>query len=282
MRSLLREPLVHFLVAGALLFALYAGLTGSDGDRSHRIVVDEERVALLARSFERTWLRPPSAAELRGLVEDHVTEEILYREALALGLDRDDPVVRRRMRQKMEFLNLEVPASEPGEEELRAYLAAHPERFRAPTRLSLEQLFLDPASPRPVSERAAELLGRLSAGEGPEGLGDPTLLPRQLEDVTPAELAGSFGPAFAEAVAEAPVGAWSGPWPSAFGAHLVRVAGRAAPGAPELGEVRPALEREWQAERREQATQRFYRSLRERYEVEVRMPPDAQAADSLR
>ena len=112
MRSLLREPLLHFLVIGAALFGLY-GLVGKKEAEPAKIVVSAERVANLADRFARTWRRPPTQEELDGLVEDDIRDEVLYREGRAAGLDRDDAVIRRRVRQKMEFLAEDMAASAP-------------------------------------------------------------------------------------------------------------------------------------------------------------------------
>jgi hypothetical protein len=279
MRRLLREPLVHFLLGGALLFVLYGRIAEPQAERPDRIVVREEQVAMLAQSFERTWMRPPTEMELRGLVDDHVTEEVLYREALALGLDRDDLVVRRRMRQKMEFLNDDLAELEPTEEEMRAYLEANPERFRVPSRVSFAQLFLGPEVGAAAADRAGGLLARLRAGEDPEGLGAPSLLPRELDAASPSEVAGVFGARFAEALGELPEGAWSGPVASEFGAHLVLVSTREAGRLPPLEEVRGAVAREWAAARGQEARQRFHDALRARYEIEVRLPSAAPAPE---
>jgi hypothetical protein len=271
---------VHFLVGGALLFALFGEVAGPGADRSERIVVSQDQVAMLVQSFERTWMRPPGEAELRGLIDDFVTEEVLYREALALGLDRDDLIVRRRMRQKMEFLNDGLSEREPDDAELRAYLEANAERFAVEPRFSFEQVFVSAERPGSPDERAARLLARLADGEDPAGLADPTLLPRSLTQATPREVAAAFGASFAQALAEAPEGRWSGPVASSFGLHLVRVGAREPGRAPALEEVRGAVAREWAASERTQERERFYDELRARYEVEVRMPV-APGAESL-
>jgi hypothetical protein len=272
MRGLLREPLVHFLLGGAALFLLYDRVAGLEAGRPDRIVVSEDRLAMLVRSFERTWLRPPSDSELLGLIDDYVTEEVLYREALALGLDRDDLVVRRRMRQKLEFLNDDLSNREASEEELRDFLEANHERFLVPQRVSFSQVFIHPEGNGAAGLRAADLLARLRDGADPEALGDPTLLPRGLERASPPEVSGSFGDDFVEALASAPVGDWSGPVASSFGLHLVHVTGREPARAPPLEEVRVAVEREWASEERKRARERFYAELRARYDVEVRGP----------
>jgi hypothetical protein len=272
-RRLLRDPLLHFLLAGAALFALYAWVGGDTAEPPDRIVVSGQRMESLAATFERTWMRPPTEQELRGLVDDYVIEEILYREALALGLDRDDLVVRRRMRQKMEFMTAD-DAAEPTEQELAAFLREHPDRFALPARLSFAQVYLDPErSTTPPEERVAALLERLRAdGDGtrePASLGDTTLLPSALEDVTTREVADRFGAAFADALAGAPDGAWHGPVESGFGLHLVRVDARVPARAPALDEVREQVARELEAERRVRTQERFQRALREGYEIEL-------------
>jgi hypothetical protein len=279
---LIREPLVHFLAAGAALFALYGLASGAREERRDRIVVSEAQVASLAEAFARTWMRPPKPSELRGLVDDYVREEVLYREALALGLDRDDLVVRRRMRQKMEFLNQDlVEADAPTEAELRAFFEANAEAFRVPERISVEQIFVDLEKHGAEAEaRAAAWLARLR--ERPEareagGLGDPTLLPRALSAATLREIDGIFGGGFGEALASAPPGAWIGPIASAYGLHVVRVAARDGGRLPPFEEVRGAVEREWSSERRKETDEAFYRALRDRYEVEVRLPDAAPA-----
>jgi parvulin-like peptidyl-prolyl isomerase len=208
-----------------------------------------------------------------------VTEEVLYREALALGLDRDDLVVRRRMRQKMEFLNDGLAERGPSEEELRAFLEENPERFLFPSRVSFRQVFIRPEEDDAVEKHAARLLARLRTGADPETLGDPTLLPRSLRSATPREVAETFGARFAEALADTPEGVWSGPVESSFGAHLVRVSAREPGRLPALEEARGAVEREWAAERRAEARERFYDAVRGSYDVEVRMPPAASAAE---
>jgi len=281
MSKLLREPLLHFLVGGALLFLLYGRVAGDGaGERSDRIVVSEARVASLAATFERTWMRPPSSDELQGLIDEFVTEEILYRQALALELDRDDLVVRRRLRQKMDFLNEGLTERAATEEELQAFLDANPERFREPALVSFRQAFVNPErAGLPAEERAEALLTRLRTdgitGAGDEALGDPTLLPESLQTATPRQVSGHFGEALSEALASAPEGVWTGPLASSFGLHLVYVSARDPARTPSLDESRRNVEREWAADRRREAKQKFYDGLRAGYEVEILMPDPA-------
>jgi len=132
---LLREPLFHFLLLGGALYLLYAGFGNNFSTTSQKqIIVDDARLSLLAQRFQRTWMRPPTRTELAGLADDFVKDKIIYREALALGLDKDDLVIRRRMRQEMEFLNADMYEQQPTDSQLQAYLHAHPDDFRQPGR----------------------------------------------------------------------------------------------------------------------------------------------------
>ncbi len=279
----LREPLLHFLVLGVGLFVLYAHVNENVGAAPHRIVVDEAEVLRLAEQFQRTWMRSPTGQELEGLTEDFVKEEILYREALALGLDQDDLVIRRRMRQKMEFLNADLVEQQiPSEAELQAYLNAHPDKFRRPARFSFQQVFLAKQSAAAAQHKAAALLTRLEAASESawQELADPTLLPPVLANVSARDIAVTFGTELAETIVGAPANRWSGPYESEFGLHLVRVTERTRASLPALTEIRALVEREWANERRQQANERFYQALRERYSVEVLLP-DAIAGDEV-
>lgn len=280
-----REPLLQFLVFGAGLFLLYS-LVNKDPDTSpDRIVIDEAAVSRLAEQFQRTWMRPPTRRELEGLAEDLVKEEVLYREALALGLDQDDLVIRRRMRQKMEFLNADlVERREPTHAELEDYLAANPEKFELPGRYSFRQIYLDPASSGGDAQaRAIALLGRLRANPSlasdPGSLGDETMLPAGLEQDSTREIASVFGTEFADSVARAETGVWTGPYRSSYGLHLVHLTEKDGDGQPQLEQIRPLVEREWSNDRRQETNERFYEALRKRYSIEIRLPGDSPDGD---
>ncbi len=277
-----REPLVHFLLLGAGLFLLYSLVNDDTSEQPpNRIVVDEGQARRLAEQFQRTWIRPPTRQELKGLVEDYIKEEILYREALALGLDQDDLVIRRRLRQKMEFLNEDlVEQRPPTDAQLQVFLKTHADKFRRPGRLSFQQVYLSPERYDDDGEaRAMALLAHLNtkptSASRAETLGDPTLLPYELDAVTLEEVARTFGGTLAEALAEAPADRWSGPFSSSYGLHLVRFTDREAGGMPALEKIRSVVEREWLAEHRIAAKNRFYEALRARYQVVIEMPDDS-------
>jgi len=265
--------LLHFLLLGAGLFLLFR-IVGGDSQAPREIVVTEARVEALAESFARTWMRPPTAQELTGLVDDYVKEEIFYREAVTMGLDRDDVVIRRRLRQKLEFISEDVAAAqEPTEQQLHAYLDAHAEKFVEPDRQSFQQVYFSPERRGEAAVRDAEkLLNELRAGRGPADpaeAGDPTLLPPGLEAATPQQIANTFGEEFALQVAEAPVGQWAGPARSSFGWHVLRVAERSPGTTPTLEAIRPIVAREWQSEQRQRLGDQFYQAMRSQYDVRV-------------
>jgi len=269
-QKLWREPLVHFLLIGAVLFILFDLTREESGDPANRILVSESQVEQLAAQFRRTWLRPPAEEELAGLIESYVRDEIYYREALAMGLDRNDPQVRQRMRLKLEFLLEDLTAQQaPTDEVLDAYLQQNTEKFLIPPRLSFRQVFLSFDRGQTLESDAEQLLVELQAGAAAETLGDPTLLPNEQTVVPERMIARTFGERFAQAVMELEPGSWQGPLFSGLGAHLVLVAERVEGRLPTLAEIRPEVEQEYLAERRRELKERAYRKLREGYEVVI-------------
>ena len=275
---LVREPLLHFAVLGAALFAAYAALAPATPDSSS-ITVSSDQIASIAAQFRATWQRPPTEEELRHLIDGYVREEVLYREGLALGLDRDDPVVRNRVKQKVEILSEDALSVEPTDAQLQKYLDDHREAFEIPAAVSLEQAYFDPdrhGDRLDVNMRAA--LDRLRAGGRAADAGDRTQLPARLDRVLPPDLARSFGEEFARSVRDLPVGQWSGTVRSSFGHHLVRVTWRGEPRMPALAEARDVVAREWSRAHAVEVKEQFYRSLRDRYTVTIApMPPAAPA-----
>lgn len=287
--ALVREPLVQFVAIGTLLASLYALVPQEPATPAARpapeaaIVVTEGRIEQLASLFERTWQRPPTQEELDGLVDSFVREEVLYRAGTALGLGEDDQVVRRRIAQKMEFLLEPAPGEiVPTEEDLARHLATFPERFREPPRVTFEQIFVDPARHGGTAEAALGAVeAALGAGEDPASLGDPTLIPAAFEDEPVGSLTRLFGEAFAARLLEVPAGEWTGPLPSPYGVHLVRVGARTEPRDPPLAEIRDAVAEDWEAVRRRAVADERLAELMTRYTIDVERPaaePGAPAA----
>jgi len=235
-------------------------------------VVTEGRVQQLAQIFTRTWQRPPTAQELRGLIDAHIKEEVYYREAVKAGLDRDDTLIRRRMQQKMEFL------TEPGEDalaatdaELETYLAANRADFHVAPKIAFEQIFINPErSEKPVDARADRLLKQANdapAGADLRDLGDPTLLPREIPLASVTGIDRNFGQGFGEKLVQLPTNVWNGPVRSPYGLHLVRVTERRDGYDPPLADVRDAVERKWRDARRDAFRKSEYERLRDKYEI---------------
>lgn len=278
-QKLLREPLVQFLLLGALLFLWFEWKGGGSGPGSTRITITPGLVEHLASGFARTWQRPPTDAELKGLIDEHVKEEIATREATAMGLDQDDTIIRRRLRQKMEFLVEDaVDQVPPTDAELQAWMEKHPDTFRAESRVALRQVYVNPER-RGASARgdAEKLLARLRAAgkdAGIDSLGDPSMLPRELPLGPLSEVTRAFGSEFAGRVDALPAGEWTGPVESPYGLHLVIVSERVAAAGPALADVRPVVERELVAERRRAQLQALYERLLAKYTVTIEMPKE--------
>jgi PPIC-type PPIASE domain len=279
-RRWLREPLLHFFVAGVALFAMWEGRSHAVAARADRIVVSAATVETLAGNWARLRHRPPTAAELEGLIDDHIREEVLYREALVLGLDKDDTIIRRRLRQKLEFVSEDVAAQvEPTDAQLEAFLSENPDAFRVEPRHAFRHVFLSPgrrgAALGRDAERLLAALNRPGDTEKAEEESDPFLLPFEFDATSSEEVKRLFGAEFAAALATLDPGRWQGPIRSGYGAHLVLVERRVPGRVPALGEVRDAVRREWMAKARRDANEAFYQRLRSRYTVAVERPGGA-------
>ena len=288
MKRLLREPLVHFLLIGAALFGIYkftpAAGTSSAPPREIRLTLDE--LAQLALLFQSQWRRPPTPQELERLVENKVQQEILYREALAMGLDRDDEIVKRRMAQKMQFLAEDVAAArEPTTAELRSWFEQNSGRFAQPPRLSFRHLYFSPdRRGARANEDAAQALAKLAGQpvdtKAAAGLADPFMFQDYYRDRAPDYLGKELGPQFALAVAKLPPGSWQGPIASGFGWHLVFV-DTAIPGrVPPFEEIEPDVKIAWLAEQKALAWQKAYKDMRTKYTVLLPGPPGGADAAS--
>jgi peptidyl-prolyl cis-trans isomerase C len=282
----LREPLTHFFLLGALLFLLHAALQeksgpGAPAPRSRVVRLTGADLQTLRATHAASWKREPSAAELADLAASHLSEEILFREAASLGLDDGDEVVRRRLIEKMTVLSRpQAAAGEPSEAQLRAWYQAYRHRFRQPARLGFEQIFFDPKlrkDARAVATSAlAGLVGRGPAEPAPAGLGDSFALPSRMSDRTDTQVAHLFGPAFAQALLAAPVGTWSGPVASNFGLHLVRVDRRDPERVPSFEEARRHVRADW-ITTETRGLRAAAESLLPRYRIEL----DAAAREAL-
>ncbi len=276
-RFWLREPLLHFGALGIALFVLFRIVSGPTTVSDTEIVVSEGQIDSLVDTFSKTWQRLPTQSELQGLIENHVLEEVLYREAMAMGLDEDDSVIRRRLRQKMEFLVDDFAAAVPTEEELHDFLNDNPDRFRADGNISFEQLYFD----RLASGQAASILSLLRDGADFEidSSVNPQLLPVSFAAESSREIASRFGRTFTDAVFAADIEQWAGPIESPYGLHLVRVTERQSGRVPPLIEIRDEVQTEWLAARRRNAQDSLFAQLRSRYTVRLDFSESAAATD---
>ncbi len=273
----LKEPLLHFLLIGAGLFVLFFQVADPESLVDNRIRIGAADIERMTVLFERKWQRPPSPKEVDGLIEAQIREEVLYREALAMGLDEDDTIVRRRMGQKMEFLFKDVAeASEPSEAELQAFYEEHPDKFSAAGRTSFDHVYLstDQRGGDAVTV-ARDLLPALNAdsdGAAPATVGDRFMPGYRFDHQSDQQIARMFGHAFVQALATLEPDAWRGPLVSSYGVHLVHVRERTPEYLPPMADVRPMVLRELLTMRRREADQTFYQTLRDRYTVVVERP----------
>ena len=277
LKSVLREPLLHFLAIGAALFLYFHWSGPGSGPTSTRIVITTGQIDHLAAGFAKTWQRPPTETELKGLIDDWVREEIAVREAMAAGLDRDDTIMRRRLRQKLEFLLEDVAdTAAPTEQELQAWLKTHADSFRIEPVVAFRQVYVSRDRRGAAAESDARaILARLTQA-GPaariDALGDPSMLPQEVDLEPRSDVARAFGQDFAERLDAVAPGTWTGPVESGYGLHLVMVRQRVEGSLPDLATVRPAVERDFQADRRKRQLAAMYEKLLEKYNVVAEKP----------
>lgn len=285
LRKLILDPLLHFLAIGGVVFALFAWLGDSESEDSRVIRLTAGTIESMQKFWEKTHFRLPTEAELEGLIESRIKEEVLYREALALGMSENDPLVRRRLAQKMEFLSEGlVDPGEPSESDLQAYAEANPGRFQEPARITFEHVYLSPdRHGKNLHQDANALLvdfQRKTDSIDVSTAGDPILLNSHFDHVTRTSIAGSFGEEFAASIMELPTGEWQGPARSAYGLHLVFIHERQAARLPELESIRRKVREALLEKRRRDAANALYDSLRNRYEIVVERPMPAELQPS--
>ena len=268
-----QEPLVHFLVIGALLFLAFHWWSPG-GAGSSRIVITPGQMDAITAGFARTWQRPPTDQEVKALLDEYLREEIAAREAVALGLDRDDTVIRRRLRQKFEFAAEDaIDATPPTEAELQAWLDANSASFTQDAQVSFLQVFLDPQRRGDsIEDDARRLRDRLSQSDAPasiEAAGDSVMLPHDIPRSARTDVAQQFGEGFADALLTLPVRTWTGPIRSGYGWHLVYVREQQAGHLPPLADIRPLVEREFTADRRRRHLDALYAAHLGRYHIVI-------------
>jgi hypothetical protein len=281
MTKFIKEPLVQFLLIGACIYAAYA-LFGapSQDELDQTVYISADRIDSLSMAWEKRWNRPPTEQELAGLVRAYLREDILSREAIAMGLDVDDHIIRRRLAQKLEFLTDDlIQLKEPAEGELEEFFAANQAQFQAPDLITFVQVFFNPdkRGDATLDDAAATLTQLQAAGEpDPATLeaGDRLLMNNFYAEATELDVRRSMGSGFAETVMELEPGKWHGPVLSGFGTHLVYVYEIFPAPPPDLNEVRDAVIAEWQRAETEEFNAEFMNSLKTRYDIEIEAPAE--------
>jgi hypothetical protein len=270
-RRILHEPLVHFLAIGALMFAVYAVVSHRTRDPG-TIEVGQGQIDMMTAVFERTWQRAPTPDDVKALVDGYVRDEVFYREGVAMGLDREDPLIRRRMRQKVEFLAESMyGVPEPSDAALQAYLDGHRERFESSVLVTFRQVYLGTAADADTTRLLAQL-NRLGDSDAAADMGRSTQLDARMNLAPSSDIARAFGQRFAQSLTAMPAGSWTGPIASDYGLHLVRVSERVDGRTPTLGDVRERVKREWLRDELAAANEKYYEGLRARYTVRIESP----------
>jgi parvulin-like peptidyl-prolyl isomerase len=271
--TLLREPLLHFAVAGAILFGGYSWLNDRhvEATASEQISLGEGDVRWLKQTWSSQWLREPTAEELKGLVEDLLNEKVMAREAQEMGLEKDDTIIRRRLAQKLKFLVEDTAQlAEPTEAELRQYYAANPAHFETPGKLSFRQVYFNPEHRKDAAADATAALGALTANVEDDSLeGDRLLFGDSFADTDEQALSGMFGADFAREVFGLEPGGWRGPVKSGYGFHLVLVTQRTATAPKPFETVKDAVLAEWRSAKQTELSRNYLVELRNKYGVEL-------------
>ena len=286
MKKLIREPFIHFLLLGAAIFIANRLVSGRVDNQPREIVITQGQITSMVIGFSRTWRRSPTREELDGLIREEVREQVYYREAVAMGLDQDDPIIRRRLQQKLEFLTDDVTAvAEPTDAELAEYLKTHADVFRADRKFTFSQVYLDPSKHgERLTQDTNQLLFQLrQQGRDVDfySLGDAFLLEHRFEGNPTTEIAKQFGDKFVAELAHVPIGQWFGPVESGYGMHLVLVEERTEKRLPELAEVRDSVRRDWTNVHRLESNEKVFQNLLKHYQVVIEKFEPAKAEQKL-
>ena len=273
-----RKPLFHIFLFGfllALTLLIAFGLPTS-GDEARRIIIDDSDVAQLRAAWMRQWQREPTAQELRGLLEQHIREEVLYREALARGFDKDDMVVRRTMMRKMEFLGQsQAEALEPSDEEIQAYFALRQERYRQPGRVSFVHIYFNrdqrgEGAEQDAGQTLEELRRRNTKLDELSEFGDRFMLAPHYVGQTERQISSQFGENFARQVFALEPQVWQGPVESGYGLHLVYVYEREEAITPDWREIKPNILQDMRTDAEKAAKELFYSEILRNYRITYR------------
>lgn len=267
-KSFLRQPLLHFAVLGSLIFIWDAVRRPSLSSDNFNIVVTQTEIDRMSRLWTKTWGRNPTEKELQDLVQEHIKDEIYYREALKLGLDQNDVVIRRRLRQKMDFFSTDSP--EPNESDLRKYYENNLENYRQKPTYTIEQIYYKSGK----EDRLNQDLAALNSGATTEGMGDQISLPKFLTETDQNQISKTYGLSFYNQVKDLPWNKWSGPISSGFGIHIVRIDKSAEERTMAFEEVSEKVQFDFLRDAEAQKIDTTYAEFREPYKVTIQTSED--------
>ena len=279
--KLLREPLLHFMLIGAAIYLLYGIFVQPVVEENDKtIVVTAGEIQWMQTSWQKRWNRPPTDKEFDGLIQQYIKETVLYREAVTMGLNKHDMVIRRRLAQKLEFLAKDLVAlTPPTEEELLAYFAEHQANYQEPALYTFTQVFFDPdkrddSTLDDAEKVKATLIAQGDAIDDPGALGDGLMLQNYYPEKDRVEIQRQLGSGFTETLITLAPGQWHGPVLSGFGVHLVYVNSVSEPPPPAFAEVRERVTEDWRLDRGEELNNQFYTSLRDQYTIVIEEPEE--------
>jgi len=276
-KALLREPIVLFIFIGFVFYLLQALIFNTDPSDRKQIIVTSDQLKQLESGFFNTWMRSPTQNELEGLIADQIRNEVFYREALAMGLEENDQVIRNRMRQKLELLMDNMASvNVPSEQMLEAFLQENADDFKKDYQVSFIQVFVNPelhSDPQIVAEN---MLDQLQDGASPEDLGDRTLMGYVFPEYSQTDVGRRFGSDFARQIMQVKSNDWSGPLNSGIGLHLIRIDHFEEGTLPELSQIRKSVEREWMARQKSELKAAAYEKLLEGYDVQIEEKGDSE------
>ncbi len=268
MNNFLREPLLHFLFLGGIIFGVYQQLPSSEG--STTFIVSKQRVQILSDAFQSTWRRPPSTKEINTLIDNYILEELYYREAINLGLDQGDPVIRRRLQQKLEFISKDLTTIiDATDSDLKQFFTDNFEKYRNEPTYSFTQIYIDPAKHSEPLQIAQQWLLEI---ETIKHSGDPTMLPTIIPRKSLREMNNTFGGELANYVADAELNVWLGPVTSSFGLHLIYVNNIQATTLPTLDDVRSRVNRDWVFQQQGKIKAAMDANIKQKYKILVEHP----------
>jgi hypothetical protein len=266
-KGLIREPLLLFFLFGIFAFILYTKASDYIEKKNKQIVISKVQVELLEESYKKIWNRTPTEKELNALIENAVMDEIFFRQAVAMGLDKSDPAIKRRLRQQMEMMLDDYTTIYPTASQLSKYLSENPDKFRKEPRISFRHFYF----PFEKKEEAIDLLQRLQKGNtvGNKAKGYPILMDPEFENERKRVIENQFGNSFTSDIFEIESEIWHGPIESAYGWHLARVSNKIKGELPDLNEIWDIVEREWSVDRKKEMKEEQYEIMKAQYEVAV-------------